>query len=109
MIKKRNIESFFFVLVHYLNLPLSVLYTNFKFFEKSFKKFRVLDPGELSHFLRLHPTLEDHFSKKARRKDTKFSIIKKKSIFQGTGSRRITLFPIHCTPLLKTIFQKDIL
>ena len=33
----------------------------------------------------------------------------KKSIFQGIGSRQIKSFPIDCTPLLKTIFQKNIL
>ena len=32
----------------------------------------------------------------------------KKSIFQGIGSRQIKSFPIDCTPLLKTIFQKNI-
>ena len=38
-----------------------------------------------------------------------FLRFKKKSIFQGIGSRRIRSFPINCTLLLKTIFQKNIL
>ena len=36
------------------------------------------------------------------------SIFEKKYIFQGIGSRQIQSFPIDCTLLLKTIFQKDI-
>ena len=38
----------------------------------------------------------------------KISNFWKKSIFQGIGSRQIKSFPIDCTPLLKTIFQKNI-
>ena len=36
----------------------------------------------------------------------KYSKIFEKCIFQAIGFRRIMPFPIACTPLLKTIFQK---
>ena len=40
--------------------------------------------------------------------NTNFKFFEKKK-FQGIESKRIKSFPIDCTPLLKTIFQKNIL
>ena len=37
------------------------------------------------------------------------SFFEKKVRLQDFGSRQIKQFPIDCTPLLKTIFQKNIL
>ena len=93
-----------------MNLPSN---TNFKFFEKKFSGYVVWANYVISY--PLHPTFEDHFPKKCfeiffqRPQVASQKSFLEKVKFQDFGSRRIKSFPINCTPLLRTIFQKNIL
>ena len=79
-------------------------------FSEIFEKkvfFRVLDLGELSHFLSIAPYFWRPFSKKniliffqrPNNATQKIQSFFEKAKFQDFGSRRIKSFPIFCTPL----------